>query len=228
MKKVAVIPVKENSERVIDKNFRNFINGMSLLEFKIKQLQESSVFNTIYVSSDSDKAKIIAEKTGAVFIRRDDYFCNNLTPWSDVIVNVLESLPENDSTIVAWCHTTSPTFDKYQDAMTRFEQSQSENIKFDGLIAVEPINEFIIDETPQPLNYSWGVWHDYSQNLKKLFRVTGALFVASKREMIKNRYVISKRPILYNSSQIEGIDIDTEFDFRIAQLILEGNFNVKT
>lgn len=228
MKKVAVIPVKENSERVIDKNFRNFINGMSLLEFKIKQLQESSVFNTIYVSSDSDKAKIIAEKTGAVFIRRDDYFCNNLTPWSDVIVNVLESLPENDSTIVAWCHTTSPTFDKYQDAMTRFEQSQSENIKFDGLIAVEPINEFIIDETPQPLNYSWGVWHDYSQNLKKLFRVTGALFVASKREMIKNRYVISKRPILYNSSQLEGIDIDTEFDFRIAQLILEGNFNVKT
>ena len=228
MKKVAVIPVKENSERVKDKNFRNFISGMSLLEFKIRQLKESSVFSTIYVSSDSDRAKMIAEKNGVVFIRRDDFFCNNLTPWSDVIVNVLESLPENDSTIVAWCHTTSPTFDNYQDAMSRFEQSQSEDIKFDGLIAVEPINEFIIDETPQPLNYSWGVWHDYSQNLKKLYRVTGALFIASKREMIKNRYVISKRPILYNSTHLEGIDIDTEFDFRIAQLILEGNFNVKT
>ena len=35
---IAIIPVKHESERVKNKNFRNFYKNFSLLEIKIKQL----------------------------------------------------------------------------------------------------------------------------------------------------------------------------------------------
>ncbi|RFM24100.1 MAG: hypothetical protein D0433_07340 [Candidatus Thermochlorobacter aerophilum] len=55
--------------------------------------------------------------------------------------------------------------------------------------------------------------------MEKLYRVTGALYVAKKSEMIKNRYVISKKPYLFLTTPAEGVDIDTPFDFELAQLI---------
>jgi N-acylneuraminate cytidylyltransferase len=224
---VAVVPVKDNSERVPNKNFKDFFRGLSLLELKINHLKSASIFSNIYISSDSKKAKIIADSMGVNFIQRDSKFCNNIIPWSEVILNILESLPEDEDTLIAWCHTTSPFFENYKQAIQTYISSKQNNDDFDGLITVERLNDFIVDEKPQPLNYSWGVWHDYSQNLKKMFRITGALFLTSKKEMIKNRYVISKRPILFISSQLEGIDIDTEFDFKVAKLIIEDLVHVK-
>ncbi len=48
------------------------------------------------------------------------------------------------------------------------------------------------------------------------------MFIAEKNEFIKNRYVISTNPVLYEVSQMEGIDIDTEYDYELAKLILKN------
>ena len=82
-----------------------------------------------------------------------------------------------------------------------------------GLVAVSECKEFILDETATPVNYSWGPWHKYSQFLKKHFFVSGAIFMASRSDMLRNRYVISTNPYLFQASALESIDIDTEFDF---------------
>ena len=45
MKTVAVIPVKHESERVKQKNFRPFDGERSLLDIKIDQLKISNIFD---------------------------------------------------------------------------------------------------------------------------------------------------------------------------------------
>ena len=37
--------------------------------------------------------------------------------------------------------------------------------------------------------------------------------------MLKNRYVISSNPYLFEATAEESVDIDTEFDFKFAQYL---------
>lgn len=221
MRTVAVIPVKHKSERVKQKNFRPFDVDRSLLDIKIDQLKQANCFDEIYISSDSPEAERSSLETGVKFIERDISLCNNITPWSDVIFEVVKSIPEPDATHVAWCHTTSPLFNLFSECLEIYHSNFNSG-KENGLVAVSACKEFILDEHATPVNYSWGAWHRYSQYLKKYYFVSGALFVASKAEMLKNRYVISSNPYLFEATAEESVDIDTEFDFKFAQYLLNN------
>lgn len=215
---VAVIPVKHNSERVESKNFRPFYNGKSLLEIKIQQLRKTLQIDQIYVSSNSPDARALCEGYGIEFLPRAESLCNNVTPWSEVIYEVINSVPVSSDTHVAWCHTTTPNFDNFDKAIEDYF-SVIKDGGCNGLVAVSPCKEFIVDDMAQPVNYSWGAWHKYSQYLRKYFFISGALFLTTKSEYLRNRYVISTFPHLFVSSPEASIDIDTEFDFEFAQYV---------
>ena len=214
---VAVVPVKDKSDRVKSKNFIEFQDGKSLFELKIEQLKNSGVFDEIYVSSNSDRAKAVCDKKNIKYIHREDQFCNNFIPWSEVIFEVVSSLPEEEKNSVAWCHTTSPLFSNFKDAIKKYKSLGEE---YNGLVSVKRFTEFLVNAKGFPVNYNWGVWHKYSQYLDKYYTITGALFIATIEEMKKNRYVISRNPYLYETSDFEAIDVDTEFDFKLAQMMM--------
>jgi len=221
MRVVAVVPVKSISERVESKNFKDFFEGKSLLDLLINKLRYSKEIDDIYISSNELDVKDKVEKIGCKFIQRSDEFCNNNIPWSDVIAHIAHSIPEEEDTSIAWCHTTSPLFDEYDEAVKSYKALCSSE-KFDGLVAVSELTEFIVSERKQPINYSWGSWHRYSQHLDTMYAITGALFIAQKIEMVRNRYVISKNPYFYKVSPFKAIDIDTEYDFKLAQLLMKN------
>lgn len=229
MKKIAIIPVKHNSERVFNKNFREFENGNSLFELKLNQLISQNCYDQIYVSTNSPNVKKILDKP--IFkcikiIKRDDKYCNNNISWSDVIHQVVSSIPEEDETCVSWCHTTSPLFNSYKECLDIFTDNYQSK-RFNGLVTVSGFNEFLIDEKTNPINYSWGPWHKYSQYLTKYYTINGALFIATKSEMIKNRYVISTNPFLYVTDKESSIDIDDELDFKVAQFLISQKKHAK-
>jgi len=221
MRVVAVIPVKSKSERVPDKNFRDFVDDKSLFELLVDKLLSSSLIDEVYVSTNELSVQDYVTDKGCKFLLRDDHYCNNETSWSEVIIKVIESLPENDDVSVMWCHTTSPLFDRYDDAVSQYQKLVDLGDS-NGLVTVAHLSEFIVTERNRPLNYSWGVWHPYSQNLEKLYSITGALFIASKAEMKRNRYVISSNPYLFETTPYESIDVDTQYDFDLARLMFQN------
>ncbi len=211
---VAVIPVREGSQRVKNKNFRPFASYPNLLSLKIEQLKEEACFDHIYVSSDSKRAQQIAEKHGAEFLARDPKMCSSSVRWAPVIHHVVSTIPGEP--IIAWVHTTSPLQQKYKPAIETFLQQQA---KYDSLVIVRRVQEFLIKANGRPLNYCWGHWHDYSQDLEPLYVVTGALFVAKKADILKWHYLIGTQPYLYEVSRLESIDLDSEKDFRHAEML---------
>mgnify|MGYP002852238174 CR=1 FL=1 len=76
-KTVAIIPIRKNSQRIKNKNFINFYKGKSLLELKIEQLKKVNEIDEIVVSSDSLKAKKIADKYKISFQERDKYYASS-------------------------------------------------------------------------------------------------------------------------------------------------------
>ena len=222
---VAVIPVKHTSERVRSKNFRPFYQDKSLLDIKIEQLKCTTSVENIYISSDSPDAEAACEKHGVIYLPRDASLCNNVTPWSEVIHAVVDSIPVDDDDHLAWCHTTSPNFDCFAQAIDEYIDVTKRDTH-NGLVAVSPCKEFIVDDMAMPLNYSYGPWHKYSQDLRKYYFVSGALFIAKKSEYLRNRYVISTSPYLFVASGEASIDIDTEFDYEWAQYVFaKGRHN---
>ena len=179
------------------------------------------MIDEVYVSTNELSVQDYVTDKGCKFLLRDDHYCNNETSWSEVITKVIESLPENDDVSVMWCHTTSPLFDRYDDAVSQYQKLVDLGDS-NGLVTVAHLSEFIVTECNRPLNYSWGVWHPYSQNLEKLYSITGALFIASKAEMKRNRYVISSNPYLFETTPYESIDVDTQYDFDLARLMFQN------
>lgn len=216
---VAIIPVKEKSERVSNKNFRPFnADGESLLEITINKLKKVNQIDHIYISTNKKDLKI-KNDSKITILSRDNTYCNNVTPWSDVIFNVASSIPESKSSIVMWCHTTNPLFNFYEEAINKFLSCRTNG--FNSLVAVEKLKEFIVDEKGMPWNYMYGIWHKYSQDLPNLYKIVGSLFINNLDDMKKNRYVINSNPFLFEVDSKYAIDIDTEWDFKLAQKMYE-------
>lgn len=86
----------------------------------------------------------------------------------------------------------------------------------DSLVTVRRSNEFLLHQSGRPLNYQWGHWHDYSQDLETLYVVTGALFIARKVDILKWYYLIGVKPVLFETTKVEAMDVDDEEDLEIA------------
>lgn len=222
MRIVAVIPVKRVSERVPSKNFRPFFEDESLFSILLNKLSKVDDLAEIYVSTDNDNIIPLMSDKKTTYLPRSAHYCNNVTPWSEVIHHVVESLPEPDNTHIMWCHATLPLFDRYNEALNHYTNTWGKN-DINGLVAVGEFTEFIVSaERKRPVNYDWGVWHPYSQNLEKLYTITGAFFIAQKIAMLNARYVVSSNPDFFVTNQLEALDIDDDLDFELARLIYEN------
>lgn len=217
MRVVAVIPAKGSSSRVPDKNFRHFYNEKSLLEIKIKQCKESSVFDAIYVSSDDERAKIIAENNEVNYVARDGRLCLDSTPWHEVLEGVLNSIPEADDVWVAWCPVTSPLFQRYKDIVDFLKKKVGEG--FNSAVTVTPLKHYYLDSKFNPLNHRWGMWHTYSQSISPIYQLNLASIISIKNDMKMCKYLIGSNPSFFETQTWEGMDIDTMEEFEMAEIL---------
>ena len=216
---VAVVAAKAVSTRVPRKNLREFHDGRSLLEIKIEQLLSAAHISEVYVSSDSPEARQIAEAAGARFVHRDPHLTRFETPWGDVIDGILQDVPVPPETFIAWCPITSPLFTRYDEAIDMLGQGD-----IDSVISVTRDQRFFLSSEFQPINYQWGVWHPYSQNLKPLHIHNTAISLARKADILRNRYLIGEKPGFLITDTVEGIDIDTMDEFEMAQFFYGKRF----
>lgn len=213
---VAVVPVREGSTRIKDKNFVPFDKQPTLLHNKIEQLKASDCFDHIYVSSDSQRAEWIAEECGVEYIPRDPMMCTNKPRWDEVIESIMKTVPGDPHAV--WAMVTSPLFVRYKDAVKEYLSHLNVN---DSLVGVKLIREYLIDEMGRPLFYSFGAWHPYSNELKAIYAINDAVFIAKKSDQLHWRYWIGRKPYLFQCNPIESIDINFPEDLKMAILAKE-------
>ena len=70
----------------------------------------------------------------------------------------------------------------------------------------------------KPLNYD-PKNSPNSQNLPDIVSMNYGCCILSKVDMIEMKNVVTMNPTFYLTDEIESIDIDTEFDFKVAEYI---------
>lgn len=205
----AVIPIRQGSQRVKNKNFKPFA-GKSLLEHKIDVVKKLPV-EDIIINTDSEIAIDIAKKAGISYFKRESYYASSECTNSEYHEYLAKTTNSKDILVA---QVTAPLIklETYLEAIDLFY-----NNNCNSLMSVNVIKEFLWYKD-QPINYSL----DYapnSQDLPEYFSPTFGVSIVKRDAMLTSRNLICNNPFFYKVSQLEAMDIDTELDFEFAEFL---------
>ena len=219
----AVIPVREGSQRVKNKNIRKF--GQScLLEEKIKILKTVNGIDRIIVSSDSDKMLDIARKYNVDVHKREQYYASSQCPNHEFWTYLAENVVKSGYIMLANCVAPLIRKETYETIIHNFKNLDN---KYDCITTVDNVKDFIWDANKQiPINYDSNLAPN-SQNLPDWIKLTFAITITSCENVIERHNIVGARPFFYRLTQIEAQDIDTPFDFIVSKLLIENNIDTE-
>ncbi|MEI9928876.1 MAG: NTP transferase domain-containing protein [Sphingomonas sp.] len=195
---VAVVPVRQGSGRVPDKNFKPF-GGQSLLEIKLAKLTKVTGIDEIVVNTDSDLAIEIANRYGVSHFRREPYYASSSCTNSEHWRNLAET---TGAEYVMHTLCTSPLIelDTYARVLEKFES----NIKsgaHDSINTVRKVKEYLWLDG-KPINYAIGKAPN-SQDLPDVVSLTFGISIISRELMIERGNVVGTCPSFYPLGEIE-------------------------
>tara|TARA_A100001201_G_scaffold27443_4_gene30153 strand:+ start:2303 stop:2953 length:651 start_codon:yes stop_codon:yes gene_type:complete len=209
MKLTAIIPVRAGSQRVKNKNIKPFANT-TLLDIKIETLKKVQGIDDIIVSSDSQEMLKIAKEHDVNVHIRDEYFASNEVNNSDFMQNLSTIVDEGH---IMYSPCTSPLLSS--ETITEIV-SKYKNNKLRNIVTVT-IQKHHMWLNGKPLNYDPSNAPN-SQDLPDIYSINYGCCILSKDDLYKHKNVVVE-PTFHITNEIESIDIDTEFDFIIAEFV---------
>ena len=213
----AVVPIRQNSQRVKNKNFKKF-NNENLLIHKINKLKKVGLFDEIIVNTDSDRAIKIAKKLDVSYHKRANFFasskCPNYKFWQNIGVTT-------KSEYIFFTNCTSPLvkISTYKNIINLFKKKKNLYHSFNTVTLVK---EFLY-LNQKPINFDIKSVPN-SQNLPNIYRLNFAINIFPREMIIKKMSVIGEKPYLFELDEIEGFDIDTNFQFNYANYLHQKLF----
>jgi len=219
MKKIAILPLKAHSVRVPDKNFKPFA-GSSLADIKITMLltaMEKGIIDQVVVNSESQH---VLDEMQALYPeitprKRVAYYAYHASG-SEFFRNLAEVEAPGSLLIYSPCTSPFITLETFADALRILETAS----EIDSVVTVEALYDHLWYDH-KPLNYQVEESPN-SQDLQPAFKITYGIGALPRELMIERRNIIGHTPYFIPLGPKEAVDIDTESDFKIAELYANG------
>ena len=225
---LAIIPARGGSKRLPRKNVLD-LNGKPLIVWTIEAGLNSKYIDKIIVSSDDDEILDISKNFGAETIKRPDELASDTATTFDAIKHTIDNLEKYDYIVLL--QPTSPLRDekhideaiellveKNADAVVSVCEMDHSPLWSNTLPQDGNMNNFLRDE----------VLNKRSQDLEKYYRINGAIYICKTHKLLEEKSFMLKNDIFaYVMDRKSSIDIDEEIDFKIAEVIMNGEANDK-
>jgi len=214
---LAVVPMKGHSERVPGKNLRP-IAGKPLFHWILGALLSSALVDEVMVDTDSDEieAAVRTSYPDASIHRRPAHLHGDMVPMHDIVASIADEI--SHSTLLQ-THSTNPllTATTIDSAIHQFEQVLD---RHDSLLSVTAWQSRFFFADGRPVN------HDptellRTQDLAPLLEENSNIYIAPTELIRRTRLRIGENPNLFQMDAAEAIDIDDQFDFELAEMLLE-------
>lgn len=226
-KRLAVIPARSGSKGLKDKNIK-LLQGIPLVGYTIKAALDSGIFDIVMVSTDSERYAEIAKKFGAEvpFLRSESTSGDRPTSW-DVVKEVVEQYTEQGHKFdsITLLRPTSPlrSADDIIQAHKLFDDKDANSIISVCEAEHSPLWSNVIEPNLSMEHFAQTDDNvSCRQQLSTYYRLNGAIYIVNDKALhnIENLYL--EKSYAYIMEQSHSIDIDSEFDFIIAEAILES------
>lgn len=223
---IAIITARSGSKGLPDKNIK-LLCGLPLIAYSIRAAIDSDCFEKVFVSTDSEQYAEIAEKfeADASFLRSEKTSSDNADSW-DAVREVLDEFArrgyEFDNAMLL--QPTSPLRTS-EDIIKSFQLMYEKNAN--SIIGVTEADHSPLWTNTIPDDLSMEHFRNEKycdlprQMLPKFYRVNGAIYLI-KTEELKAEKMLRDQSYAYIMPRDRSIDIDTELDFKIAELIVKG------
>lgn len=213
---IALLPMKKHSERVPNKNMRDFV-GKPLFHRIMESLTQSKYIQEVCINTDS---KQISEDSISHFdnvriIERPEELMGDLVAMNDIIDHDISKL-EGEHFLQT--HSTNPllTTDTIDCAIETYFENLS---KFDSLFSVNRLQTRLYWQNGEPVNHNPRELLR-TQDLPPLFEENSNIYIFSRDSFknAENRRICSK-PQMFEMNKLESIDIDEPEDFILAETL---------
>lgn len=225
MKNIAIIPARSGSKGLKDKNIRDLC-GKPLMAYSIEAALQSGKFEEVMVSTDSEKYAANARKYGASvpFLRSDATASDTASSW-DMVDEVLHNYKTLGRDFDTFCllQPTSPLRNA-EDIVAAY--SLYEDKADFAVVSVceaehSPLWCGHLPESNEFINFVDEKNLKQRQAGRKFYRLNGAIYIVNTEKFKTERNFYQKGNFAYIMSQEKSVDIDTEIDFKLAELILK-------
>jgi N-acylneuraminate cytidylyltransferase len=211
----ALMAMKGHSERVPGKNVRP-LGGRPLFHWMLDALRGSNHIGEILINTDSDRIGLEAESQfGATYVRRPEHLLGDMVGMNPLIEH---DLTQTQNHHFVQTHSTNPliTSATVDAAIERFLEPGDH----DSLFTVNPFHARFYWHDGRAVN------HDPSemlrtQDLPPLYEENSCLYVFTRQSFAKHGLRIGERPVLFPTPPLESVDIDEEYQFQLAELLMK-------
>jgi CMP-N-acetylneuraminic acid synthetase len=215
---VALVPMRHHSARVEGKNYR-LIAGRPLYAYILESLLDCKNVSKIMVDTDS---AVITEGIRGTYpqveiIPRPPHLTADDIPMNDILLHDVE---QADGEFYLQTHSTNPLLKAttIERAIDTFFQGWPER---DSLFSVTPFQTRLWTQEGKPVNHNPEELIP-TQDLDLLYVENSCIYIFSREGLVERRHRIGRSPKLFEIDSEEAIDIDTEWEFKLAEFLLES------
>ncbi len=247
VKAIVLIPARAGSKRIPGKNVRE-LAGKPLIAYTIEAALESECFAKVLVSSDDVHTLEIAASLGADCVRRPEEFAGDTSPDIEWVRHALDAVREvkcaESSTpsaaedgasavgVFSILRPTSPfrTAETIRRAFLEWWNANSDRNKFTSLRAVEPVSQHPgkmwqrrgAELVPLMLQPASQPFHDSQMaSLPRVWVQNASLEIAWVSTVTETGTISGDRVLAFETNGDEGFDLNTEYDWQIAERMME-------
>ena len=226
MHSIAIIPARSGSKGLKDKNIR-ILDGKPLMAYTIEAAINSGCFDTVHVSTDSERYAEIAVEFGAdvPFLRSQVTSGDNSSSW-EVVREVLKEykLIGKEYDVCVLLQPTSPLRDytEIQRAMEHFKEANADSLTSVNLTA-EPVQMcFRLDDSLSMYELANSKFRNCRrQELDEYYIENGAIYIIKSSSVLREDFdFYSGKCIAFPMERNKSVDIDNELDFVIAESLI--------
>ncbi len=222
---VSLIPARKNSKGLRNKNLHP-LNGKPLISWTIDASKLSSIIESTFVSSDSNKILQIASDQEVIQIKRDDMLATDNAKMELVVLDAIKKINDLgfDFENIVLLQPTSPLRD-HKDIDLACKQFLAEDCN--ALISVQKtqnniLKSFILNQDgylKAPFGKQFISMN--RQELPEAYKPNGAIYVINKEAFLNNPIFLQNQTILYLMDDEKSIDIDSKEDISKIETILK-------
>lgn len=222
MERIAIITARGGSKRIPKKNIRNFC-GKPIIAYSIEAAIESGLFSEVMVSTDSEEIAETARRFGArVPFMRSSKNADDYATTADALLEVMERYQEMGRTFSYLCciYPTAPfvTAEKLRDAMRLMEEHHPSLILPVVAFSYPPQRSYVMDENGC-LEFKYEEYsRSRSQDLEKWYHDAGQFYIYDAKRFLQEKGAPQGPIMPIYVSELQVQDIDSEDDFKIAEL----------
>jgi CMP-N,N'-diacetyllegionaminic acid synthase len=203
------------------------LSGKPLIAWSIEAAISSGVYDEVMVSTDSEKYADIARSFDAKvpFLRSAEASSDTSSSWDAVreVILKYQELGQNFDTFTL-LQPTSP-LRSVDDIKGSFAQMMNKNCRTIVSVCETEDSPYTCNTLPESMSMQDFFIEEYKntrrQDLPKCYRLNGAIYLSKVDDFLKDGDIYASDCYAYIMDGTRSVDIDTDLDFKIAQLLIE-------